>query len=58
LTCHLPLLIFANTRSGLAEHNSTIHPVSQPMPAIPGAAGPPVEAERRSSAADWRHAVK
>lgn len=51
---HLPMLIIANTRGGLAEYNSMIHSISAPVPEMLRASGIPVFAlDRRNSPRDW-----
>jgi sulfopyruvate decarboxylase subunit alpha len=56
---HLPLLIVANTRGGLAEYNSMIHSISAPVPDLLRATGIPVfTLDRRNPAKDWGATVK
>jgi len=56
---HLPMLIVANTRGGLAEYNSMIHSISAPVPDLLRATGIPVfSLDRRNSAQDWGATVK
>lgn len=56
---HLPLLIVANTRGGLAEYNSMIHSISAPVPELLRATNIPVfNLDRRNSPEDWGATVK
>ena len=56
---HLPMLIIANTRGGLAEYNSMIHSISAPVPELLRATGIPVfTLDRRNTAGDWGATVR